>query len=106
MRNSSYSIMPILLKFHRCFVHGLKMCMWFGYNPQIILLLFLQIELSLFSCVVTIKVKRYWVPCVHNFSYKFMPMLLKLRGWFGQGLKMCMCFGFYPQITILTFVAN
>ena len=27
--------MLILLKLHRCFVHGLKTCMWFGYNPQI-----------------------------------------------------------------------
>ena len=27
--------MLVLLKLHRCFVHGLKMCMWFGYNPQI-----------------------------------------------------------------------
>ena len=28
--------MLILLKLHRCFGHGLKMCMWFGHNPQII----------------------------------------------------------------------
>ena len=28
--------MLILLKLHRCFGHGLKTCMWFGYNPQII----------------------------------------------------------------------
>ena len=28
--------MLILLKRHRCFGHGLKMCMWFGYNPQIL----------------------------------------------------------------------
>ena len=34
--NSSYSFMPILLKLHRCFDHGLKTCMWFGCNPQII----------------------------------------------------------------------
>ena len=36
MRNSSYSFMLILLKFHGCFGHGLKTRMWFGYNPQII----------------------------------------------------------------------
>ena len=24
------------LKLHRCFGHGLKICLWFGYNPQII----------------------------------------------------------------------
>ena len=28
--------MLILLKLHRCFGNGLKTCMWFGYNPQII----------------------------------------------------------------------
>ena len=33
MRISSYSFISILLKLHRCFVHGLKICMWFGYNP-------------------------------------------------------------------------
>ena len=26
---------PILLKLYRCFDHALKICMWFGYNPQI-----------------------------------------------------------------------
>ena len=26
--------MLILLKLHMCFGHGLKTCMWFGYNPQ------------------------------------------------------------------------
>ena len=33
--NSFYSFILILLKLHRCFHHGLKICMWFGYNPQI-----------------------------------------------------------------------
>ena len=36
MRNSSYSFMPILSKLYRCFSHGLKICMWFGYYPEII----------------------------------------------------------------------
>ena len=31
----SYSFIPILLKFYRCLDHALKMCMWFGYYPQI-----------------------------------------------------------------------
>ena len=34
-RNSSYNLIPILLKLYRCFCQGLKMCMTFGYNPQI-----------------------------------------------------------------------
>ena len=27
--------MPIALKLYMCYGHGLKICMWFGYNPQI-----------------------------------------------------------------------
>ena len=42
MLHSSYSFMLILLKLHRCFGHGLKTCMWFGYNPQIIFCQFLR----------------------------------------------------------------
>ena len=28
--------------FETCFGHGLKMCMWFGYNPQISFVTFFQ----------------------------------------------------------------
>ena len=35
VRKSSYSFMPIYLKL-MCYGHGLKICMWFGYNPWII----------------------------------------------------------------------
>ena len=35
-RNSSYSFVPIFLKLCRCFHHGMRMCMWFGYNCLII----------------------------------------------------------------------
>ena len=34
--NSSYSFMLSPLKLYRCLRHGLKMCISFGYNPQII----------------------------------------------------------------------
>ena len=34
-RNSSYNFIPIFLKLCTCFLHGLKMCMWYGYNPCI-----------------------------------------------------------------------
>ena len=61
MRNSSYSFMLILLKLHRCFGHGLKMFMWFGYNPQITFCHFFpQFELCLFSGINTID-SRYLV---------------------------------------------
>ena len=35
-RNSSYSFLPIFLKLCRCFLHGVRMCIWFGYNCLII----------------------------------------------------------------------
>ena len=35
VRNSSYIFTPIVFKLYRCFYHPLKICMWFGYNPQI-----------------------------------------------------------------------
>ena len=34
-RNSSYSFPPIVLKLCICFLHGMKMCMWFWYSPLI-----------------------------------------------------------------------
>ena len=36
-RNSSYSFPPIVLKLCRCFLHGMKTCMWFWYNHLIFL---------------------------------------------------------------------
>ena len=34
-RNFSYNFIPIFFKLCTCFLHGLKICMWFGYNPCI-----------------------------------------------------------------------
>ena len=47
VRNSSYSFMPIHLKRYMCYGHGLKICMWFGYNPWIIFLSFFFHNLNL-----------------------------------------------------------
>ena len=35
MRNSSYNLIPILLKLCRHCDHALKICMFLGYTPQI-----------------------------------------------------------------------
>ena len=49
-RNSSYNFMLILLKLHWCFGHGLKICMWFGYNLQIIFChFFRKLNLAIFG---------------------------------------------------------
>ena len=47
--SGSYSFTPIPLKLYSSLSHGLKMCILFGYNPQIILTLFSLNELSHFS---------------------------------------------------------
>ena len=52
-------VQPCLQCLKLCFRflgHGPKMCMWFGYNSQIILSLFSEVELSHFSGVITVKV--------------------------------------------------
>ena len=52
MRISSYRFISILLKLHRCFVHGLKICIWFGYNPRIIFYSFLcKLNLVIFQAL-------------------------------------------------------
>ena len=96
--------MPMPLKLHRCFGHGLKIRMWFGYNPEIYFLsLFPQVELSNFLGVFTIIVTRQWVPCVRNSSYSFMPIPLKLHRCFDHCLKICMWFGYNPEIIFYYF---
>ena len=57
MRNSSYSFIPILLKLYRCCDHALKICIWFGYNPQINFCHFFRnLNLAIFSGIFTMKV--------------------------------------------------
>ena len=93
--------MPFVLNLYRCFCHGLKMCMWFGYNPQINICHF---EFSHFSVLSTIKVYGQWVPCVRNTSCSFMPIFFKLYRCFCHGLKIFMWFGYNPQIILFSLL--
>ena len=77
-RNFSYSFIPILLKLQWCFGHGLKIYIWFGYNPEIVLLLFSQVKLSHFSGIIYNNVNGQGIPCGRNSSYSFIPILLRL----------------------------
>ena len=70
---------------------------------KLFLLPFPKVELSHFSGIFTINVNRKWVPCLHNSSYSFMLILLKVHGCFGHGLKTCMWFGYNPQIIFCHF---
>ena len=91
---------------------GLKICMCFGYNPQIIFVprLFEEKRRDIvfgfpsfcpsFRLSVPLK---YYVPCVRNSSYSFMLILSKLYRCFCHGLKICMWFGYYPEIVFCPF---
>ena len=45
--------MLIPRKLYRCLSHGLNMCILFGYNPLSIFCYFFQVDLSLFSGIIT-----------------------------------------------------
>ena len=79
--------MPILLKLYRCFCHDLKICMWFGYYPEIIFChFFCNLNLVIFKCFYYQSEKIVGTLCAH------------LHSCFGHGLKICMWFGYNPQI--------
>ena len=104
VRNSSYSFMPIHLKLYTCYGHGMKICMWFGYNPWIIFCHFFHnLNLVIFSGIL---VNGQRVPCVHNSSFNFILILLKLCRHCDHALKICMWLGYTPQINFYHFFYN
>ena len=75
------------------------MCMTFGYNPQINFCHFYsQFELSHFWAQLLLKLMgiKYLVSATP-------PTILSLYRCFCQGLKMCMTYGYNPQINICHF---
>ena len=61
----SHSFCPILLKLYRCFKDGLKKCMWFFQNPEVIFYHFFHILiLDIFRVLILQKSigSRYLVP--------------------------------------------
>ena len=107
MCNSYYSFIPIILKLYRCCEHALKICIVFVYYLHITFVTFFsQFELSHFSGILTMKVNGQWVPCVRNFSYSLIPILLKLYRCCDHALKICILFGYNPQIILLPFFSQ
>ena len=47
-----------------------------------------------------------WVHCVHNSSYSFIAILLKLYRCLNHDLKMCMWFEYNPEIIFHYFFPN
>ena len=98
-----YATTPFL-KLYRCFCRGLKMCMWFGYNPQINLCHFFRI-LNL-----VILYARMLSKCIdsgHRLCVTPPTVLCRsfwnIIGAFSRGLKMCILFGYNPQINFCHF---
>ena len=70
----------ILFKLYKCLDHALKICLWFEYDPQINFYYFFHnLNLVVFSGILTMKVNGQWVPSVRNSSYSFIPIRLKLH---------------------------
>ena len=80
--NSSYSFIPIALKLYRYLGHGLKMCILFGHNPQIMFchkmnlvneqilgIMCMHLLLQFYSdCFETLQVFRLWAEDVYFFQ--------------------------------------
>ena len=82
--NSSYSFWRILLKIYSCFQDGLKICILFSQDPEIIF--FLHFNLDIFSSLYATDMYREYMPCIGNPTYSFRPILLKLYRYFAAFL--------------------
>ena len=83
--NSSYNFILIFLELCTCFLHSLKMCMCFSYNPCIIFChFFVLFELC---HLLTSDIYRQWVPCDCYFTYNLKLVFLKLCTCFLPGLQ-------------------
>ena len=71
--------MPILLKLYRCFCHDLKICMWFGYYPEIIFChFFCNLNLVIFKCTIMagdINSLNLLVETVNSSWFGIMPKM-------------------------------
>ena len=81
--NSSYIFWRILLKLYSCFQDGLKICILFSQDPEII---FLHFNLDIFSSLYATDMYREYMPCIGNPAYSFRPILLKLYRYFAAFL--------------------
>ena len=91
VHNSSYNSIPIFMKLYTCFLHSLKMCLCFWYNPCINLChIFLLCELCRFLTSDVQTVGTLW----SQLHIQFYTSLFELCTWFLQGLQMCVWFGY------------
>ena len=94
-RNSSYNFIPIFFKLCTCFLHGLKMCMWFGYNPCVNFCNFFHFVIF-WPQILWKLIDRgtLWV----QLFIQFYTNLFDTLHIFSPCLEMCMWFGYNPWI--------
>ena len=86
------------------FLHGLKMCMWFGYNPCFNFCYFFH-----FANFVIFWPQILWKCCDSGYLVSATPHTILYRLFFKlctcvrHGLEMCMWFGYNPWIIFVTF---
>ena len=103
-RNSSYNFIPIFLKLCTYFLHGLKICIWFGYNPCINFCYFFHfVNFAIFWPLILWKCidSGYLVSTTPHTI--FILIFLKLCTCFLHGLELCMWFGYNPWINFCLF---
>ena len=94
VHNSSYSLIQILLKLNRHCDHGLKICMWLGYTPQIYFCHFFRnLNLVIFRTFS----HPSWGHSV-LLTHFLVPILLRLNRCLDDASKVCMWFGYNPQV--------
>ena len=78
-----------------------KYAYFFRYNLRIIFVSFFFHKTN--SVIFLAKVNRYLVSCVCISSYSIMLVPLKLSGYLGHGLYMCISFRCNHQLILATF---
>ena len=86
------------------FKDGLKICILFFQNPEIIFYHFLRIfNLDIFSSPYTTDMYMEYVPCIGNSSYSFLVNPFEtLPIFFKDGLEICILFFQNPEIIFLS----
>ena len=102
--NSSYNFILILLKLRLHFLHGLEMCMWFGYNPWINFCHFLHfVKFVIFWPQIVWKcIDSGYLLSTTPYTISYLS-LCNFAHLFFHGLKMCMWFGFNPEVNFCHF---
>ena len=100
--NSSYSFRPILLKLYRCFKDGLKICILFFQNPEIIFYHFFPIfNLDIFRALIL----QICIWSIGNSSYSFGESFWNFTGVLRMVWRYAYCFFRILKLFFITFFA-